>query len=1007
MQNKGAIQIFAILLTLVCIYHLSFTFVVRNVEKDAAEYAAGDVVKERIYLDSVANEEVYDIFINQYTYKECKSHEINLGLDLKGGMNVTLEVSLYDLIKVLSNNSQDPTFVKALDLAKQRHSKSTKDFVTLFYEAFQEVDPNAQLASPAVFGFTLKDKIGDNVSNDDVIKVIRAEAQDAINSSFDVLRSRIDKFGVTQPNIQRLEGSDRILVELPGIKDTERARKLLVTSAKLEFWETYENAELSEPFSKANEFLRGFEASKTTSVDSLLGSADTTSAKAEEKPEELDPLAALMGTDSTAKDTSISALKADSAKSQAEQFAEYAKENPLYAVLRPNIYQNEQGQYMSGEGPVVGYCAVRDTSKLNAYLKMPQVKGFFPPSAKFLWTVKPFDEGGTTLQLVAIKVTNRDNKAPLEGDAITDARQDFGQFGGKPEISMSMNSQGANAWKRLTAANVGRSIAIVLDNYVYSFPTVQGEIPNGRSSITGNFTINEAKDLATILEAGKLPAPAKIVEEAIVGPSLGQESIDSGLASFLFAILLVLVFMVMYYNNSGLVANIALIANMFFIMGVLSAFEAVLTLPGIAGIVLIVGISVDSNVLIFERIKEELAKGSGIRLALQEGYNHAYSAIIDSNVTSLLTGVILFFFGTGPVQGFATTLIIGIFCSLFAAIFISRLVFEFMLNRGWGINYSTKISRGAFQNSNFDFLGKRKMFYVVSSAIIVAGVISMATRGFNLGVDFLGGRSYVVEFSDAVSTGEITSELTKVFEGSVPAVKSFGADNRMKIITAYEIDNDSPEADDMVQGKLINGLSSFAGGSANVISSQKIGPTIANDIKVAAVWAVVLSLLVIFMYIWIRFRKWQYSLGAVVALFHDVLVVLSAFSLFYGILPFSLEIDQAFIAAILTVVGYSINDTVVVFDRIREYESEHKVRVKPLNEVINSALNSTLSRTIMTAFTTFIVLLVLFIAGGESIKGFSFALLIGIVIGTYSSVFIASPVVLEFYKKTKVGEKKD
>lgn len=996
MQNKGAIQLFAILLSLVCIYHLSFTFVTRSVEKDAKEYAAGDPEKERDYLDSIGNQEVYNILINQYTYKECKAHEINLGLDLKGGMNVTLEVSLYDLLKVLSNNSSDPTFNKALDLAKERQSKSTKDFVTLFYEAFKETDPNAQLASPAVFGFSLKEKIGEKTANDEVIEVVRKEAQDAINSSFDVLRSRIDKFGVTQPNIQRLEGSDRILVELPGIKEPERARKLLQSTAKLEFWETYECGELVNAFENANKFLKDYEASKSVDADSLSSdSAKTEQVLATEpKAAEADPLSALMGSDTTKKDTSLTALAGDSAKLRAQAI----KENPLYAVFQLNLRQDAQGQYMPAEGPVVGYCAVRDTAKLNSYLKLPQVRGFFPPSAKFLYTVKTIDEGETTLQLVAIKVTSRDNKAPLEGDAITDARQDFGQFGGKPEIAMAMNAQGASAWKKLTAANIGRSIAIVLDNYVYSFPTVQGEIPNGRSSITGNFTINEAKDLATILEAGKLPAPAKIVEEAIVGPSLGQESISSGMASFGLAILLVLVFMIIYYHNAGIVANIALLANIFFIMGVLSAFEAVLTLPGIAGIVLIVGISVDSNVLIFERIKEELAKGSGIRLALQEGYNHAYSAIIDSNVTSLLTGIILFFFGTGPIQGFATTLIIGIFCSLFAAIFISRLVFEFMLNRGWTINYATKFSKGAFKNSNFDFIGKRKMFYVISGTIIVAGIISMASRGFNYGVDFLGGRSYVVEFADNVNTDDVTKDLTAIFEGKVPAVKSFGADNRLKIITAYEIDNDSPEADDMVQGKLVDGLKNISSGSAKVISSQKIGPTIANDIKVSAIWAVVLSLIVIFVYIWVRFRKWQFSLGAVTALTHDVLIVLSAFSLFYGILPFSLEIDQAFIAAILTVVGYSINDTVVVFDRIREYDAEHIVRKKPLAEVVNDAVNSTLSRTIMTSFTTFIVLLVLFIAGGETIKGFSFALLIGIVVGTYSSIFVASPVVLEFYK---------
>lgn len=1016
MQNKGLIGFFAVLLALICIFYLSFTVVTRGIEDDAKAHANGDVKKEVAYLDSMQAEKVYNILVKEYTYGECKEREIALGLDLRGGMNVTLEVSLVDVIRALSLDSEDPAFNQALQLAKERQSSTQEDFVTLFGKAYAEVAPQGQLVS--IFGYNLKDKVAQDATNEDVLKVVRDEAEGAIDRTFNVLRTRIDKFGVTQPNIQRLEGSDRILVELPGVKDPERVRKLLQGTAKLEFWETYENAQIFPVLEEADKVLKRLVSPE---LDSAVteASVETTEPAEEEVAEEAQPdsqdvaLEDLFNTTDDAGTADSSALGTT---------INQEKENPLLAIFSPNLVTRD-GQYALGEGPVVGYALVKDTAKINSYFAKKQVKALFPRDLKLLWTVKPFanDKGMPTLQLIAIKMSKRDGKAPLEGDVIVDARQDYSQTGARPEVEMTMNAEGANAWAKLTEKNKGRSVAIVLDDYVYSFPTVQDKITGGRSSITGNFTINEAKDLANILKAGKLPAPAKIVEEAVVGPSLGKESIQAGMYSFIAAIVLVLIFMVLYYSNAGIVANIALIANIFFIFGVLASLGAVLTLPGIAGIVLTIGISIDTNVLIFERIREELAKGTGKRLAIQDGYNHAYSAIIDANVTSLLTGIILYVFGTGPIQGFATTFIIGIFCSLFAAILITRLIFEWQLNRGMDVKYSTKLSDNAFKNTNIDFIGKRKIAYVVSSIAIVAGIASYFVRDFDYGVDFLGGRSYIVQFDQPVSTGEITDALTTTFEGLSPSVVTFGNAERVKIVTAYHIDDPSDEADLMVEQKLFEGLQQFYGPDMtfeqfNSIegehpigkqSSQKVGPTIADDIKDAALSSVLFSLLVIFLYILLRFRKWQFSLGAVAALFHDVLLILGLFAMFHHILPFSMEIDQAFIAAILTVIGYSINDTVVVFDRIREYQQDHPLRSQTnMQGVINEAVNSTLSRTVVTGLTTFIVLLVLFLAGGETIKGFSFALLIGVVVGTYSSIFIATPIVVDFYKKDKNEDKK-
>jgi SecD/SecF fusion protein len=994
MQNKGAIRIFAILLGLVCLYQLSFTVATRMAESTYEEMMATDVDEANKYLEEFK----YNIFVKEYSYMECKERELNLGLDLKGGMNVTLEISLQEMIRSLSNNSPDSTFNQAIRQATVRMTDAQEDFVTLFGEEFEKIDPNARLASPAIFGYTLKDKITGDATNAEVLEVIKAEKEAAIEQAFEVLRTRIDKFGVTQPNIQRLEGSDRILVELPGVKEPDRVRKLLQGTAKLEFWETYENQEVYGYLAEANKILRDMQAGveeKDTTAVSEEGAEEALEQVVEEAEEDTaQSLTDLFGT-----------ADGDSAESALgeESIEDLQKDNPLFAVMSPAASQD--GLY---RGPVVGYASVKDTAKVNEYLRMDRVRSIFPRDLKFYWTVKSIDpkDPAQVHQLVAIKVTSRDGEPPLDGSAISDANKDFGQFGASPEVTMLMTPDGANAWKRLTGENVGRSIAIVLDDYVYSFPTVQGEIGGGRSSITGDFTIAEAEDLATVLKAGKLPAPARIVEEAVVGPTLGQESITNGAYSFIGAVLLVLVFMIIYYGTAGWAANLALIANVFFVFGVLSSLGAVLTLPGIAGIVLTIGISIDSNVLIFERIREELSRGTGMRLAVSQGYNAAYSAIIDANVTSLLTGIILYVFGSGPIQGFATTLIIGIFCSLFASIFITRLIFEGRLAGKKAISVATGISKGAFSKVNFDFIATRKMAYIFSGLVILGGIGSMATRGFNYGVDFLGGRSYMVEFEGAVNTEDVSSALEGAFEGNAPTVKTFGADNRVKVITAYRIDDNSETADDEVQAALIDGLSGIAGNSAEVLSSQKVGPTIADDIKRSAILSIIFSLIVIFLYILVRFKKWQYSLGAVIALFHDVLFVLSLFSIGYGLAPFSMEIDQAFIAAILTVVGYSINDTVVVFDRIREFQAEHQAKKYSIAKVANGALNSALSRTVITSLTTFIVLLVLFLAGGETIKGFSFALLVGVIIGTYSSAFIATPMMLEFTKEEPAKEKK-
>ncbi len=999
MQSKGAIKFLAIALALACIFQLSFTWVARHVESNAKSFAQGNEIKERAYLDSMQGEYAYNALFKKYTYREVKERELNLGLDLKGGMNVTLEISLVDLIKNISNNPSDANLNAAINKAKELQKNSNEDFVTLFGKAYEQVAPGQKLA--ALYNtIELKDKVKFETTNAQVIDVIKQEAEGAISRSFNILRNRIDKFGVSQPNIQRLSNSGRILVELPGVKEPERVRKLLQGTANLEFWETYDNREIAQILFEANKKLAAGNVGKIDSTKAdTIAKTEVVKSTAADTTKKIG-LAALTGSkDSTKK--SLSALTAnDSAQ-------KLRNENPLFQYMQPAVYQNEKGM-TPGEGPVIGYANLKDTAKVLQLLNDGRVKSLFPRDIRFLWTAKPYDKEGKFLQLVAIKAKNRDGKPSLDGSAIADADGDYSQNGAKGEVSMAMNADGAQIWKRITKENIGKSVAIVLDNRVYSYPTVQNEISGGRSSITGNFSINEAKDLANILKAGKMPAPARIVEEAVVGPSLGAESISAGFLSFVIALALVLVFMAFYYAKAGWVANLALIANIFLIMGVLTSLGAVLTLPGIAGIVLTIGLSVDANILIFERIREELAKGRIFRDAISFGFKGAMSSILDSNITTLLLGIVLFFFGTGPVKGFATTLIIGILTSLFSAIFISRLVFEYFIEKKKDVSFYTSATKSIFSNININFVGNRKKYYLFSSAIIIAGLVSFFVRGFNYGVDFEGGRSYQVRFENNVIAQNIRTTLTP-FLVEAPEVKTFGGDKQVKITTTYKIEENTPEADDFVLQKINEGLAKN-GNKFEIVSSQKVGPTIADDIKSSAFYATLISCLIMFIFIIIRFRKIQYGLGAVAALIHDVLIVLSIYTLLHGILPFSLEIDQHFIAAILTVMSYSMTDTVVVFDRIREYLNEKgksKLEGQEKKNVINFALNATLSRTILTSSTIFIVLLAIFIFGGEVIRGFSFALLVGIVIGTYSSICIATPIVVDLDKQETESKPQD
>jgi len=1045
MQNKGAVKLFAILLGLACIFYLSFTWVTKGVEEDAKEYAENiatsaktkmaakeyakgnaskelnyvDSLKDYLadrYLDSMKKITVYDILIAEYTYEECQKNSINLGLDLRGGMNVTLEVSVMDIIKNLSNDSQDPAFKQALaEAQKELGVKNNDSYIKLFDRAYRRIAPQGRLA-PLFQTIENKSKLPYNSTNEEVIKFIDERVKEAIGNAEKTFRSRIDRFGVTQPSIQKLEQSGRILVELPGVKDKARVRELLQGTANLEFWETYENAEIAQLFDKVNFLVR------TTLSPETITAVDSTIVPVSDSLRAANPtLAAKMDSTNNAKkktDTTAKTAATPTVNPQDTALKNFIKRYPLYSMyspLKPNVVMDEKGQPKNyGEGPVVGRSYSKtDTSLVNQYLKIAKSKNIFPSKLKFMWSSKEVEQKNeegkvvaTYFELFAIKQTDSKGKAALSGDIITDARKDYDQRqGGLPLISMSMNAEAAQKWKTITGANRGKCVAVVMDNMVFSAPRVNGEIAGGQSQITGNFTDSEADALAAILSAGKLPAPAHIVEESIVGPTLGQEAIDSGLMSFGIALLVILLFMAAYYSKSGLVANVALVANMFFIMGILTSLGAVLTLPGIAGIVLTIGLAVDANILIFERVREELALGKSTSMAIKEGFKHAMSSIIDSNVTLAILAVILYVFGSGPVQGFATTLFIGICTSLFSAILITRVIFEWMLERKMEIPFDTSATRNAFKNINIDFVGKRKLYYAISTIIIVLGVVFyFKNGGLNLGVDFKGGRTYQVQFDKDVSTENIKKALSPLFEGS-PEVKTIGgSSNKVKITTTYRVSDTDPNADKDAEDKLLQGLKEYNATNANIVSQQKVGPTIATDIVYGAYGAVLFSCLMMFLYIVVRFRKWQYGLGSVVALFHDVLIVLSCYTIFHGLAPslLNLEIGQDFIAAILTVMGYTMTETVVVFDRIRERLTESgkaDVFGEERNKLINFALNSTLSRTILTSLTVFFVLLVIFIFGGDSIRGFIFALLIGRIIGTYSSLCISTPIVVDFDKK--------
>jgi len=990
MQNKGAIRLFAILLALICVYQLMFTYKASQVEKAAKVYAKGDKKSEIHYLDSMQSEVVYNLLgLRKYTFKEVKGLELGLGLDLQGGMNVVMEVKVSDLVRSLSNYSKDSTFNAAVRLAMTEQMNSQEDFVTLFGKAFEKVAPNGKLAS--IFNtLELKEKVKYNSTNSEVLDVLRSETKVAIDNAFNVIRTRIDRFGVAQPNIQQLQTAGRILVELPGVDDVKRVRKLLQGTANLEFWETYDNSEVYQYLAQADQKLADILKMKSPSSAVKV---DTTEAKTTKEGTNslLNELDTKAKTDSTATDAVTSSGK-----------------YPLFSLLQPNI--NQQGQLY--RGPVVGTAHFKDTATIGSYLRMDQVKAIIPRNLTFRWTAKAIDKDEKYFNLIALKVTGRDGRAPLEGGVITDARQGYEDMGSRPEVSMTMNSEGAKVWARLTKESEGKSIAIVLDGFVRSYPVSHGEISGGRSSITGLESVEEAKDLANILKSGKMPAPAVILTEDIVGPSLGQEAINSGMWSFVIAFMLVLGYMLFFYSKkAGLAANIALIVNVFFLIGVLASIGAVLTLPGIAGIVLTLGMAVDANVLIYERVQEEMLGGKSLRLAITDGYNAAYSAIIDGQVTTLLTGIVLYMFGSGPIKGFATTLIIGILTSLFTAIFISRLIFERQLSKNKDITFTTKATSSWLRKAKIPFLEKRKIFYFISGALITVSIISFVVRGFHLGIDFKGGRTYVVRFDKDVKVADVQSALTASFN-QAPEVKSFGNANQVKITTAYKIDDMSEDVDNEIENLMYEGLkkANFVGDvSFDTFmkdyrkSSQKVGPTITDDITKDAALAIFFSLVMIFLYILVRFRNWQFGLGGVAALAHDTIITLGAFSLLYGVLPFSLEIDQAFIAAILTVIGYSINDTVIVYDRIREYLHLYPKRM--LAENMDKAMNSTLRRTFSTSLTVLIVLFAIFLFGGTSIQGFTFALLIGVGVGTYSSVFVASPLVYDTIRKVKKVDK--
>lgn len=998
MQNKGLVITLAVCLALVSAFYLSFSFVTMHYDKKAVEYGQGDDAKEFFYKDSIASQKVWF----GYTLKQCREKEINLGLDLKGGMNVTMEVSVPDILRALSGYNTSETFNNAIASAQEKQKKSGSDFLSLFFESFYEIDPNAQLAS--VFStFELKDKVTLNSTNSEVEKVIREEVDGAINNSFKVLRTRIDRFGVVQPNIQKLSQTGRILIELPGIKDPERVRKLLQGSANLEFWETYDLAEIMPQLMQINAEVAKVNA--TTEAVNTPAEEATEEVKAETTTEDIDVLV-----DNIAAEDSAAAEEAD----QEAALEQYKKQNPLFAILNPSV--NQAGQ--AYRGPVVGTVHYTDTAKVMAMLNSATAKSILPRELRLCWTVKAIDDAETFYQLVALKAQTN-GRPSLEGDVITDARADFGQTSAYANVSMSMNAEGARDWQRITRDNIGKSIAIVLDGYVYSFPTVQNEIAGGNSQITGNFTVEEAKDLANTLQSGKMPAPARIIQEDVVGPSLGREAIQNGMWSFVLGFILILLYMIFYYGViPGLIADFALLCNVFLLVGILASFSAVLTLPGIAGIVLTMGMAVDANVLIYERIREELRAGKNLRKAIQDGFQGAISAIIDSNVTSFLTGAILAIFGTGPIKGFAVTYMIGIISSFLTAVFITRLLLEVYAKKDDAkpLTFTTKIMQNFLQNTNANFIGARKVTYIVSGVLIIMGILGVNPHimgKLNLGIDFTGGRNYIVRFAQPVSTEEVNSSLSNVFmetkaqldddETFSLNVITIGDANQVRISTNYRINDNGDEVDNQIEALLYEGCKPFLADNitldefkstevnpeVGIMQSQKVGPAVASDITRDAFIAVIIALLGIFLYILLRFRNFSFSIAALAGLAHDTIIILGLYAILWKVMPFSMEIDQSFIAAILTVIGYSINDTVVVFDRVREYNHLYPKRERLQN--MNDALNHTLSRTFSTSMSTLVVLLAIFCFGGETIRGFVFALLMGVIVGTYSTLCIATP----------------
>ena len=997
MQNKGFVKVFAVLLTLVCMFYLSFSFVTRHYNSKAAEYAGGDPVKESSYLDSLSTQKVW----LGYTLKQCREMEISLGLDLKGGMNVVLELNVADVIRSLSNNNQDENFNKALDLAYAHQATSQKDFIDLFAGEYKKLDNGARLS--AIFStFELKDKITPQSSDAQVIAVLKEELKSAIDNSFNVLRTRIDRFGVVSPNIQRLETAGRILVELPGVKEPERVRKLLQGSANLEFWETYNLPEIYQQLVAADNML----ATILKSDDTAAVGSDTTAIEATEEVV-ADNAAAETTNDA---DSLLAKIGEDKPEVQAaKSMEEFAKQHPLFAVLQINQYNGQLAP-----GPVVGIADKKDIAKINEYLNMKQVKDILPRNLSLKWGVKAIDEKEQYFYLYAIKMTNRDGTPALGGDVVTDANADFVQQAGRSEqqVSMTMNAEGAKAWARLTKENIGKAVAIVLDDMVYSAPNVQVEITGGRSQITGHFTPEEAKDLANVLKSGKMAASVHIVQEDVVGPSLGQEAINSGVISFVLALILLMFYMCAFYGVlPGLIADGALVLNIFFTMGILASFQAVLTLPGIAGMVLTLGMAVDANVLIYERTKEELRAGKSLNKAIADGYSNAFSAIFDSNLTSIITGVVLFYFGTGPIRGFATTMIIGLFASFLTAVFLTRIVYEALLAKDKlkNVTFTTSITKDLLTNPKINFLAARKVGYLIPAGIIVLGAISMSTIGLNNGIDFTGGRNYVIRFAQDVKTDEVRNLLDAQLDGSVSVIQ-IGTPDQVRVSTNYKIEDNDPAIDQEIENKLFEGVKSLLPEGTTLAqftdqyiqSSQKVGPSMADDIKNAAFLAVVFAMFCMAAYILLRFRDISFSVGAFASVAVTTLCIISFYTLLWKVLPFSMEVDQTFIAAILTIIGYSINDTVVVFDRIRETIGLYPKRDR--YQVINDALNSTLSRTFNTSLTTLVVVLCIFILGGATIRSFTFAILLGIIIGTYSTLFVATPIAYELQKK-KINKK--